>query len=99
MLDSGVAIAWFFSETESERLYAAGVLRLIADGATAYVPELFHIEVAEFLLRRRRTRAARFSQTKLNAAFDDLDGLGLQTVITIAMYRDIAGWVLTLTGY
>lgn len=33
VLDSGVAIAWFFPETEKERLYAASVLRLIADGA------------------------------------------------------------------
>ena len=36
VLDSGVAIAWFFPETEKERLYAASVLRLIAEGARVY---------------------------------------------------------------
>ena len=46
VLDSSVAVAWFFPDTESERLYAASVLRMIDEGATAYVPVLFHIEIA-----------------------------------------------------
>ena len=92
VLDTSVAIAWFFSEAESQNFYAASVLRLIDDGAKPFVPALFHIEVAEFLMRRRRTPSARFSQARLDAVMDGLDALGLQTVSTVATYRDIASW-------
>jgi predicted nucleic acid-binding protein len=93
VLDSSVAIAWFFPESESERLYAAAVNRLIRDGeATALVPELFHAEVAEFFMRRRRTPAARFGETRLANAVDDLDALGIHTVVRAHTYRDVIAW-------
>lgn len=89
VLDSGVAIAWFFPETDEERAYAAAVLRLIMEGATAYVPQHFHVEVAEFLLRRRRTKSARFSEARLQQVIDHLQALGIRMVATPDDYRVI----------
>lgn len=90
VLDSSVAIAWFFPEGEKERLYAACVLRMIIEsGAKVYVPPLFHIEFGEFLLRRRRTKEAKFSQARLNSAINDMDALGISTVISQVSYREI----------
>lgn len=57
VLDAGVFNAWLFPESEEERAYAAAVLRLIREGdSLAVVPQHFHVEVAAFLLRRRRTK-------------------------------------------
>ncbi|TRZ55819.1 MAG: hypothetical protein D4S02_17045 [Rhodocyclaceae bacterium] len=92
VLDSGVAIAWFFPETEKERLYAASVLRLIADGARAHVPLQFHIELAAFLMRRRRTPSAHFGKARLEAALADIDDLGISTIVSPASYRQIVEW-------
>lgn len=92
VLDSGVAIAWFFPETEKERLYAASVLRLIAEGARVYVPMQFHVELGAFLMRRRRTPSARFGKAKLEAALADVDDLGIRTIVFPASYRQIVEW-------
>lgn len=90
VLDSGVAIAWFFPDGEAEQLYAASVLRLIYDsGAVACVPPLFHVEVGAFLMRRRRSKAARFSEVKIAAVLDSLDLLGIKTVVNQDDYRVI----------
>lgn len=94
VLDSGVAIAWFFKENEQDRLYAASVLRLIEEGAQAHVPAQFHVEVAEFLMRRRRTRSSGFKQEHLATVLNALDGLELRTVIdgdaTFRTFVDVA---------
>lgn len=93
VLDSSIAIAWFFPEAEAGRLYAAAVNRMLRDGEfTALVPELFHTEVAEFFMRRRRTPGARFGETRLSNALDDLDALGIQTIIRPHSYREIISW-------
>lgn len=80
VLDASVAISWFFPDTPENHRYAAAVLDAIREEApTIVVPDLFHCEVAEFLLRRRRHKPARFGAAKLAAALDALDGLGMET--------------------
>jgi predicted nucleic acid-binding protein len=93
VFDSSVAIAWVFPSAESERLYAAAVVRMITEGGwVPMVPELFHIEVAEFLIRRRRTKGARFGAAKLAATIDNLDALGIKTVVYQHSYRNVIEW-------
>lgn len=93
VLDSSVAIAWFFPESENERLYAASVSRLIRDGESVpVVPALFHVELGSFLSRRRRTPGARFGAASMARVLDDLDALGIRTRVWPYTYRDIVQW-------
>lgn len=55
VLDASVSVAWFLDETNSEhRRYAQDVLDSIVAEDDAFVPDLWHYEIASALVRARR---------------------------------------------
>lgn len=91
VLDASVAIAWFFADTEKNQAYARSVLRyIIEQDAIIVVPEHFHMEVAQFIMRKRRTPSAKFGKEAMEKAFLMLDKLALRTIAKKFTYRDIA---------
>ncbi len=83
VVDASVGIAWFFPSSPEERAYAAAVLDLIADtGALVVVPSLFHVEVGNFILKRRANPAAKFGKARLESALQRLAGLRWDTRLT-----------------
>lgn len=92
VLDSGVAIEWFSPGREEDRLYAAGILRLMREsGALAFVPSHFHLEIAAFLMWRRKAKESekRFSQEKVDRIMEELDSMEIRTVVSNESYRGL----------
>lgn len=90
VIDSSIAIAWFFPTSDKEKLYAASVLRhIVENGINVYIPQHFHIEVAEFLMKRRRNKAEKFTQTKLDQTLDILNKINPRTMVTQDSYNEI----------
>lgn len=83
VVDASVAIAWFFPSKPAERAYAGAVLDLIADSnALVVVPSLFHVELGNFLLKRRADPAAKFGRARLESALERLAALRWDTRLT-----------------
>lgn len=80
-LDASVALAWFLpGETEAARDYALRVLEVArAELAFAVVPLLWHEEVADVLLRRRRAKA--LTRARFDEAIELLRTLPVETHI------------------
>lgn len=83
VIDANVGIAWFFPSKPEERHYAGAVLDLIADSnALVVVPSLFHIELGNYLLKRRADPASKFGRARLESALEKLAGLRWDTRLT-----------------
>jgi len=83
VVDANVGIAWFFPSKPEERLYAGAVLDVIADSnALVVVPSLFHVELGNYLLKRRGDPASKFGRAKLEGALQKLAGLRWDTRLT-----------------
>lgn len=90
VLDASVAIDWYFPDRRANTEYARQVLSYIIEtNADVYVPDLFNMELAQFLTLKRRTPAARFGAAALHAAFDRLNAIGMRVVARPFSYRDI----------
>lgn len=90
VLDASVAIDWYFPDRRANTEYARQVLSYIIEtAADVYVPDIFNMEVAQFLTVKRRTPAAKFGASALRAAFDRLDAIGLRVIARPLTYRDI----------
>jgi predicted nucleic acid-binding protein len=91
VLDASVALAWFAPEEEEERRYAQAVLDFIgSESALCVVPALFHLELGNFLVRRRRHKGpGRFGAAKLKTVLATLDDLAIETHQRLYSYSDV----------
>lgn len=81
VLDASVGLAWFFPTKPEERQYAGAVLDLIGDSnALIVVPSLFHVELGNFLLKRRADPASKFGKARLDSALALAHNLPLATL-------------------
>ncbi|MDX1920503.1 MAG: type II toxin-antitoxin system VapC family toxin [Candidatus Caenarcaniphilales bacterium] len=75
VLDASAALAWCFKDEASGAAWS--LLDRMKQGAKAYVPNLWWLEVANVLLMAQRRN--RISQTNLNILFDFLSTLRIET--------------------
>lgn len=93
VLDSSVMLEFLFPDTEENQLYAASVIRHIVEGKIKpIVPQHFHVEIAEFLLRKRRNKAAKFGAAQLKATMRAIEDLGIETRLINYVFTNLVAW-------
>mgnify|MGYP001195841541 CR=1 FL=1 len=93
VLDASVAIAWFFEDNERHRSYALAVLDyVVTERPWLVVPPLFHVELADFLSRRRRHKPARFSAADLEEVLRIMAVMRFETRHVQYGYTEILRW-------
>lgn len=75
VLDNSVVMRWLLNDRPSDvQDYARSILRLLADGATAVVPNLWALEVANVLAKSRKRALVTEAQAReFLALLSDLD--------------------------
>jgi predicted nucleic acid-binding protein len=76
VLDNSVSMRWLLQDGSEQRLaYARSALQFMADGAVAWVPQIWPLEVANVLIKAQSKNA--ISETQAAAFVGLLDKLGI----------------------
>lgn len=81
VLDASVFLSWYFPDKSEQTRQARQVLELLGNDPRIIlvVPAFFHIEIARFLVARRRHPPARFGAAALDRILAELGGLPIET--------------------